>query len=101
MQNQIQVFENKKFGEIRTVELNGQVWFVGKDVTDVLAYQNNRDAIRVHVDDEDKAAVAIHDGRQDRQMAVINESGLYSLILSSKLVYQKGLDFIRQIVANG
>ena len=85
MQNQLQIFENREFGKIRVIEKDGQPWFVGKDITDVLAYQNNRDAVKVHVDDEDKAAVVIHDGRQKRKMIVINESGLYSLILSSKL----------------
>jgi len=85
MSNQIQVFENSEFGAIRVIEVNGQPWFVGKDVTDALAYRNSRDALRAHVDDDDRADVAIHDGRQNRQMTIINESGLYSLILSSKL----------------
>lgn len=66
--------------------INQEPWFVGKDVAEALGYANTRDALRVHVDDEDKADVVIHDGRQNRTMAVlINESGLYSLILSSKL----------------
>ena len=85
MNNEIQVFENQEFGEIRIIQRNNQIWFIGRDVTDVLAYQNNRDAIRIHVDDEDKADVVIHDGSQNRKMAIINESGLYSLILSSKM----------------
>ena len=85
MENQMQIFENKDFGKVRVVEIDGVTWFVGKDVTDILAYQNNRDALRVHVDDEDKSNVVIHDGRQNRKMVIINESGLYSLILSSKL----------------
>lgn len=85
MTNNTQLFENKDFGKLRVVGNNGQPWFIAKDVTDILAYQNNRDAIRVHVDAEDKATVVIHDGRQNRKMLIINESGLYSLILSSKL----------------
>lgn len=85
MTNQLQVFENKEFGRVRVLEIDGQPWFVGKDTTAILGYQNGRDALRVHVDSEDKADVVIHDGRQNRNMAVINESGLYSLILSSKL----------------
>lgn len=58
---------------------------VGKDVAEVLGYSNSRDALSNHVDDEDKASVAIYDGRQNRNMTIINESGLYSLVLSSKL----------------
>lgn len=71
--------------EIRTIEKDGEPWFVGKDVAAVLGYSNTRDAIARHVDEEDKATVGIHDGSQMRDVVVINESGLYSLILSSKL----------------
>lgn len=83
--NKLQIFKNEEFGEIRTIEVNNQPWFVGKDVAEILGYSNTRDALAKHVDSEDKADVAIHDGRQNRYMSVINESGLYSLILSSKL----------------
>ena len=83
--NELQIFKNEEFGEIRTIEVNNQPWFVGKDVADILGYSNTRDALAKHVDSEDKADVAIHDGRQNRYMSVINESGLYSLVLSSKL----------------
>ena len=89
MQNQVQIFEHRDFGKVRVLEIDGQPWFIGKDAADVLAYQNSRDALRVHVDSEDKAAVVIHDGRQKRKMTVINESGLYCLILSSKLPQAK------------
>jgi len=85
MQNTIQVFESSEFGQVRTIVIDGQPWLIGKDVAEALSYQNTRDALRVHVDDEDKADVVIHDGRQKRKMISINESGLYSLILSSKL----------------
>lgn len=85
MKNQLQIFENEEFGQVRVLEIDGEPWFVGKDTTAILGYQNGRDALRAHVDSEDKADVVIHDGRQNRSMAVINESGLYSLILSSKL----------------
>lgn len=71
--------------EIRTVEKGGEPWFVGKDVAAVLGYSNTRDAIARHVDEEDKASVGIHDGSQMREVVAVNESGLYSLILSSKL----------------
>ena len=81
----LQVFQNKEFGEIRALEIEGQPWFVGKDVAEALGYSNTRDALSKHVDKEDKSDVAIHDGSQNRNMTIINESGLYSLILSSKL----------------
>lgn len=83
--NELMIFNNPEFGEIRTVEIDGEPWLVGKDVATALGYSNPRDALANHVDDEDKATVAIHDGSQNRNMTVINESGLYSLVLSSKL----------------
>lgn len=83
--NQLTIFTSPEFGTIRTMEINGETWFVGKDVAEILGYSNTRDALAKHVDDEDKATVAIHDGSQNRNVTVINESGLYSLILSSKL----------------
>lgn len=83
--NDLQIFKNEQFGSMRTLEINGEPWFVGKDVAEVLGYSNPRDALSKHVDNEDKATVAIHDGSQNRNVTVINESGLYSLILSSKL----------------
>jgi prophage antirepressor-like protein len=85
IKNQMRIFEHEEFGKVRAVSIDGQPWFVGKDVTSILAYKNGRDAVRVHVDNEDKADVVIHDGSQNRSMAVINESGVYSLIFSSKL----------------
>lgn len=83
--NELTVFENAQFGQVRTVEREGEPWFVGKDVAAALGYQNPRDALATHVEDEDKAGVAIHDGSQKRNMTIINESGLYALVLSSKL----------------
>lgn len=83
--NDIKIFENAEFGSVRTLEVNGEPYFVGKDVAEILGYSNTRDALVRHVDTEDKADVAIHDGSQNRNMTIINESGLYSLILSSKL----------------
>ena len=73
------------FGTIRTVTLNNEPYFVGKDVADILGYSNPRDALSKHVDDEDRSDVAIYDGSQNRNMTIINESGLYSLILRSQL----------------
>ena len=83
--NNLQIFNNSAFGQVRTIVKNNEVWFVGKDVASALGYSNTRDALNKHTDNEDRADVAIHDGRQNRSMTVINESGLYSLALSSKL----------------
>lgn len=83
-ENEVQVW-NYESSEVRTVQVNGEPWFVGKDVATVLGYSNTRDAIARHVDEEDKAGVGIHDGSQMREVVVVNESGLYSLVLSSKL----------------
>lgn len=83
--NQLQIFENKEFGKIRTVEINNEPYFVGKDVADILGYANARKAIRDHIDEEDRLTERIVTSGQSRDMFVINESGLYSLILSSKL----------------
>ncbi|MGM9648840.1 MAG: Bro-N domain-containing protein [Butyricicoccaceae bacterium] len=84
--NDIKIFENPTFGEIRTLTRNGEPWFVGKDVAEVLGYSNPRDALARHVDNEDKDTVVNPDGnRGNPNITIINESGLYSLILSSKL----------------
>lgn len=86
MNSDIQTFENSEFGSIRIVEIDNEPYFVGRDVATVLGYSNIRDALSRHVDDEDKNTVVNHDGnRGNPNMTVINESGLYSLILSSKL----------------
>ena len=89
---EIQIFTNKMFGDIRTLpQENGEVLFVGKDVAQALGYRNTRDALNKHVDGEDKTTVAICDtGSNYKSRAVfINESGLYSLVLSSKLPQAK------------
>lgn len=84
--DEVKIFENTELGlKIRAVEINGEGWLVGKDVAEGLEYSNTRDALNRHVDDEDKSNVAIHDGSQNRNMTIINESGFFSLILSSKL----------------
>ena len=84
--NELQVFKNEEFGDVRTLTLDGEPYFVGKDVAEVLGYSNPRDAIAKHVDDEDKNTVAFRDGTSGNpNITVINESGLYSLVLSSKL----------------
>lgn len=83
--NNIQVFNNSEFGTVRTVEVNREPFFVGKDVTDILGYQNGSRDINRHVDEEDRHKIMLFDGNQDKETIVINESGLYSLVLSSKL----------------
>lgn len=83
--NKIKVFENPEFGSIRTVEQDGEPWLAGKDVAAALGYSNPRDAISKHVDDEDKGVAKCDTLGGNQNMTIINESGLYSLILSSKL----------------
>ena len=83
--NNIEIFKNAEFGEVRTLTIDGEPYFVGKDVAEILGYSNSRKAIADHVDEEDKNTVTIRDGKGNPNQTVINESGLYSLILSSKL----------------
>ncbi len=83
--NNLTVFENPEFGAIRTVELDGEPWLVGKDVAEALGYTNPRKALIDHVDDEDKGVTKCYTPGGDQDMTIINESGLYSLVLSSKL----------------
>lgn len=84
--NDLKIFENQEFGKIRAVEIDGEPWFVGKDVALALGYKDTINALKAHVDDEDKRGgwrITTPSGVQE--MTVINESGLYSLVLSSKL----------------
>lgn len=103
--NELKIFENPAFGQIRTVEREGEPWFVGKDVAEALGYSNTKDALTAHVDEEDKsilqrseiATIENHIPKSalpmnftsadvpNRGLTIINESGLYSLVLSSKL----------------
>lgn len=82
---ELQVFNSAEFGSVRTATVNGEVMFVGKDVADILEYTNTAKAIRDHVDEEDKLTERIVLSGQNREVIFINESGLYSLILSSKM----------------
>ena len=84
MKNNIVAFKYEE-QQVRTIEKNGEPWFVGKDVADILGYSNTAKAIRDHVDDEDKLTERIVLSGQNREAIIINESGLYGLILSSKL----------------
>ncbi len=91
MDHNMQIFENEQFGKIRTVEIDGSVWFVGKDAAKSLGYSNTRKALSDHVDDEDKRdGVTIRDpiGRLQNPL-MINESGIYSLIFGSRLAIAK------------
>ncbi|UWM91244.1 phage antirepressor [Streptococcus parauberis] len=80
---------NFKGQEVRTVTINNEPYFVGKDVADILGYSNSRDALSKHVDSDDKLTSQIATAGQNRNQTIINESGLYSLILSSKLPQAK------------
>ena len=81
----MQIFKNADFGEIRTVIIDGEPWFVGKDVAMALGYERTDNAVRKHIDKDDKLMHQISASGQNRQMIIINESGLYALILGSKL----------------
>ena len=85
----IELFRNESFGEIRILLIEDEVWFVGKDVAEALGYERPDNAIRNHIDEEDKLMHQISASGQSRKMVIINESGLYSLILSSKLPQAK------------
>lgn len=82
---ELMIFSNPEFGEIRTVEINGEPWFVGKDVAVALGYENPARAIRSHVDEDDKGVTKLVTPGGTQDVIIINESGVYSLILSSKL----------------
>ncbi|QUO37216.1 phage antirepressor [Dysosmobacter sp. Marseille-Q4140] len=87
--NQMEIFKNPEFGSIRAVEIDGEPWLVGKDVALALGYKNAKDALSAHVDAEDKRIVQRSENATfdipNRGITIINESGLYSLVLSSKL----------------
>jgi len=89
MKTEIKIFTSDIFGEIRTCQVNNQIMFVGKDVATALGYSNSQKAIRDHVDDDDKLTERFVLSGQARSVIIINESGLYSLILSSKLPQAK------------
>lgn len=82
---ELQLFSNPEFGAVRAVDIDGEPWLVGKDVAQVLGYNDTDQALRKHVDDEDKLTRQIDGSGQGRSMTIINESGLYALALSSKL----------------
>lgn len=85
MENKVVNFQNEEFGCIRIIIIDGEPWFVGKDVATILGYSNTRDALAKRVDNEDKGIAKCDTLGGVQDLTVINESGLYSLILSSKL----------------
>lgn len=102
MENEIKIFENEEFGKVRTVVKDGEPWLVGKDVAEILEYRNTKKALSDHVDDEDKYqgdGVTIRDpmGR-NQHPTIINESGFYSLVLSSKM--PKAKEFRRWVTSH-
>lgn len=83
--NELQIFNSEEFGEIRTVNINGEPWLVGKDVAEALGYTNPQKAIRVHVLEEDRGVNEMDTPSGRQKLVIINESGLYALIFGSKL----------------
>ena len=92
------VFNHPEFGELRTVEISGEPWFVGKDVAEALGYSDPRSAISKKIENEDRGVAKMATPSGTQQMTIINESGLYSLILSSKLPSAK--DFKHWVTTN-
>lgn len=83
--NELQIFKNDEFGQVRTTIINDEPYFVGKDVAVVLGYRDTSDALKKHVDEEDKGVCEMPTPGGRQQMKMVNESGLYSLIIGSKL----------------
>ena len=81
--NNLQIFKNEEFGEIRVVEMKNEPWFVAKDICEILDIKNSRQAL-TRVDEDEKADVILNDGSQNRCMSAVNEYGLYNLILASR-----------------
>lgn len=96
--NELKIFESPDFGKVRTMEIDGEPYFVGKDVAEILEYTNPRKALIDHVDSEDKGVTKCDTLGGTQEMTVINESGLYSLILSSKL--PKAKEFKRWVTSD-
>ena len=83
--NEFRIFNNADFGDVRTVEKDGNIWFVGKDVAEALGYARTADAVKAHIDADDKGVCDLPTPGGRQETTIINESGLYSLVLSSKL----------------
>lgn len=87
--NELQLFRHEEFGQLRVITKDNEFWFIGADITEKLGYQNGSRDINRHTDEDDRKEVVIFDGIQNRKMIAINESGLYSLVLGSKLLAAK------------
>ena len=83
--NEMKIFNSEEFGQVRTVIVDGEVWFVGKDVAEALGYERTADAIRQHVEEDDKGVGEMQTPGGKQNMVIINESGMYALIFGSKL----------------
>lgn len=97
MDTNLQIFTNEEFGYIRTIEIDGEPWMVGKDVARALKYAEPTKAVREHVDDEDKGVSEIDTPGGKQKMLIINESGMYALIFSSRL--PKAKEFKRWVTS--
>lgn len=95
--NNLQIFDSPDFGQIRTIQQNGEPWFVGKDVADILGYQNGSRDVNRHVDEDYFQNYQNGTFESNRGLTIINESGLYSLILSSKM--PKAKEFKRWVTS--
>lgn len=95
--NNLQIFDSPDFGQIRTIQQNGEPWFVGKDVADILGYQNGSRDVNRHVDEDDRQNYQNGTFESNRGLTIINESGLYSLVLSSKM--PKAKEFKRWVTS--
>ena len=98
MENEIKIFENEEFGKVRTVVKDGEPWLVGKDVAEILEYKDTAKAIRTHVDADDKGVSILDTPGGKQKITVINESGLYGLVLSSKM--PKAKEFRRWVTSH-
>ena len=94
---ELQIFNNPEFGDIRAVEVDGEPWFVGKDMAAALGYKDTVNALKSHVDDEDKRGWRITTPSGEQEMTIINEGGVYSLIFSSRL--EKAKEFKRWVTS--
>ena len=83
--NNLQIFNSEEFGQVRTMVIDGEPWFVGKDVAEALGYERPTDTVRKRVDDEDRGISKMETPSGKQEMTIINESGLYTLVLGSKL----------------
>lgn len=98
MKNEMKIFENEEFGKVRTVVKDGEPWLVGKDVAEILEYKDKAKAIRTHVDADDKGVSILDTPGGKQKITVINESGLYGLVLSSKM--PKAKEFRRWVTSH-